>query len=145
MKQSHILHVDDDPNGVLLFEHACRKVGLSCQLHAVSDGEEAIAYLQGANHFADRERYPLPNLVVLDLKMPRLTGFDVLTWLRQKEKCHWLPVIVLSSSNHEADVRRAYSLGANSYLVKPVAFDTLVEIVNAIQQYWLKMNVQMEL
>ena len=120
------------------------QVGLSCQLHAVTDGEEAIAYLQGANLFADRELYPLPNLVVLDLKMPRLSGFDVLAWLRQEEKCHWLPVIVLSSSNHEADVKRAYSLGANSYLVKPAAFDTLVEIVNAIWQYWLTLNVQME-
>jgi len=101
-----------------------------------------IAYLQGANHFADREQYPLPNLILLDLKMPRLSGFDVLAWLRHEEKCRWLPVIVLSSSNHEADVQRAYSLGANSYLVKPVAFDSLVEIVQAIERYWLTLNVQ---
>ncbi len=142
MSQRHILHVDDDANDLLLFQHACRKVGVSCQLHAVNDGEEAIAYLQGANHFADREQYPLPNLILLDLKMPRLSGFDVLAWLRHEEKCRWLPVIVLSSSNHEADVQRAYSLGANSYLVKPVAFDSLVEIVQAIERYWLTLNVQ---
>src|SRR5215471_8973759 len=75
MSQSHILHVDDDVNDLLLFEHACRKVGVSCQLHAVNDGEEAIAYLQGANRFADRQQFPLPDLVLLDLKMPRLSGF----------------------------------------------------------------------
>jgi CheY-like chemotaxis protein len=142
MSQNHILHVDDDADDLLLFEHACRKAGLSCQLHAVSDGEEAITYLQGANHFSDRQKYPLPSLILLDLKMPRVNGFDVLAWLRQEEKCRLLPVIVLSSSNHEADVKRAYSLGANSYLVKPVAFDSLVELVQAIERYWLTLNVQ---
>ena len=142
MSQSHILHVDDDADDLLLFEQACRKVGVRCQLHAVRDGEEAVAYLQGAYHLSDRQKYPLPSLILLYLNMPRLSGFDVLAWLRQEEKCRWLPVIVLSSSNHEADVKRAYSLGANSYLVKPVAFDSLVEIVQAIQRYWLTLNVQ---
>jgi CheY-like chemotaxis protein len=141
MGRSQILHVDDDPNDVLLVRQACRKAGLNCEWQALNDGDEAIAYFQGADKFADRDQYPLPNLVLLDLKMARLSGFDVLAWLRQDAKWHSLPVVVLTSSNQEADVQRAYSLGANSYLVKPVDFEKLVEIVQAVHHYWLNFNV----
>src|SRR5438477_2531535 len=144
MRRSQILHVDDDSNDVLLLQQACRKAGLACNLQALNDGDEAIAYLQGADKFANREQYPLPNLVLLDLKMPRLSGFDVLEWLRQDAKCRSLPVVVLSSSNQDADVQRAYALGANSYLVKPVDFETLVEIVRAVHHYWMNFNIQPE-
>jgi len=141
MSHVNILHVEDDSNDVLLFQHACRKAGVNCNLQTVNDGDEAIAYLQGEARFADRQQYPLPDLMLLDLKMPRLNGFEVLAWLRQEEKCRSLPVVVLSSSNHDADIKRAYSLGANSYLVKPVEFDSLVEIVKVVHQYWLTLNV----
>jgi len=141
MSAAHILHVDDDSNDLVLFQHACRKAGVECMLQAVNDGDEAIAYLKGQNKFADRARYPMPDLMLLDLKMPRLSGFDVLTWVRQEEKCRGLPIVVLSSSNHDEDIKRAYSLGANSYLVKPVGFDSLVEVVKVIHQYWLTLNV----
>jgi len=140
MPPSTVLHVEDDPNDVLLFQHACRKAGAALHLESVTDGEDAVAYLSGNNDFADREKHPLPSLVLLDLKMGRLNGFDVLTWMRKEERFRRVPVIVLTSSNHDADVKRAYDLGANSYLVKPVNFDSLVELVKAIQHYWFHLN-----
>ena len=140
MPQSLILHVEDDPNDVLLLQHACRKAATTCNIQAVSDGDEAIAYLKGIDHFADRERFPLPHLILLDLKMPRISGFEVLSWLRDNPKLRFIPVVVLSSSNHDSDLRRAYELGANSYLIKPVSFDSLVEIIRTIHDYWLRLN-----
>jgi CheY-like chemotaxis protein len=127
-----ILHVEDDPNDTLLFQHACRKAGIVFDLQAVSDGDQAMAYLRGANDFCDRSKFPLPQLILLDLKMPRVSGFDVLTWLQSQDALKGVPVIVLTSSNHDADVKRAYSLGAKSYLVKPVGFEALVELVKTL-------------
>src|SRR5437588_8590838 len=107
MGPTTILHVEDDPNDVLLFQHACRKAGAAMHLESVTDGEDALAYLRGANHFGNREQHPLPSLVLLDLKMGRLNGFEVLAWMRNEEKFRRVPVVVLSSSNHDADVKRA--------------------------------------
>lgn len=132
MNRATILHIEDDPNDVLLFQHACRKGGRNLNVQSVGDGDEAIAYFAGQDQFADRERHPLPHLVLLDLKMPRVNGFEVLAWLRRHERLHRLPVVVLTSSNHEADVKHAYDLGANSYLVKPVGFEALVELVKVM-------------
>jgi len=140
MNRPTILHVDDDSNDVLLLQHACRKAGIESDLQGVADGEEAIAYLRGSDKFSNREQYPVPRLILLDLKMPRLSGFEVLDWMRREEKLRRLPVVVLTSSNHEADVKRAYDLGANSYLVKPVGFDGLIELAKAVNQYWLTLN-----
>ncbi len=135
-----ILHVEDDSNDVLLFQHACEKAGLGCNLQAVTDGAEAIAYLSGADHFSDRHRHPLPELVLLDLKLPRVNGFEVLDWIRKGDRFHRLPVVVFSSSNHEADVNRAYDAGANSFLLKPVDFNALVDVARAVHHYWLALN-----
>jgi CheY-like chemotaxis protein len=135
-----ILHVDDDANDVLLFKHACRKGGVAANVQTVCDGEEAVAYLQGNEQFSDRAEHPLPDLILLDLKMPRLNGFDVLHWLRQEAHFRRVPVVVLTSSNRDADVKRAYELGANSYLIKPVGLEALMEVARAIQHYWLKLN-----
>jgi CheY-like chemotaxis protein len=139
-----ILHVEDDSNDVLLFHHACQKAGILLELQTVPDGQDAIAYLRGDEQYQDRERYPLPNLVLLDLKMPRVSGVEVLAWIRQAEPFRRLPVVVLSSSNHEADVRRAYDAGANSYLMKPVDFNALVELAQTVHRYWLKLNERPE-
>jgi CheY-like chemotaxis protein len=136
-----VLHIDDDPNDVMLFEHACRKAGIEFNLQAVHDGDEAMNYLGGANQFSDRAQHPFPHLVLLDLKMPRVNGFDVLTWIRSRDEFKNLPIVILTSSNHETDVKRAYSLGANSYLVKPVGFDALVELARTIQEYWNNLPV----
>lgn len=130
-----ILHVEDDPNDMLLFEHACRKAGVVFDLQAVSDGDQAIAYLRGSNGFSDRMKHPIPKLILLDLKMPRVSGFDVLAWLRSDELFKQVPVVVLTSSNHDADVKRAYDLGARSYLVKPVGFEALVELVKTLPDF----------
>lgn len=132
LSMTTILHVEDDPNDTLLFQHACRKAGIVFDLQAVSDGDQAMAYLRGANNFSDRSKYPIPKLILLDLKMPRVSGFDVLTWLQSQDSLKHVPVIVLTSSNHDADVKRAYDLGAKSYLVKPVGFEALVELVKTL-------------
>lgn len=127
-----ILHVEDDPNDTLLLEHACRKAGMVFNLQAVSDGDQAMAYLRGTSAFSDRAKHPMPKLILLDLKMPRVSGFDVLAWLRAEDAFKELPVVVLTSSNHDADIKRAYDLGAKSYLVKPVGFEALVELVKTL-------------
>ena len=133
-KMTTVLHVEDDPNDTLLLEHACRKAGVVFDLRAVSDGDQAIAYLRGANDFSDRAKHPMPHLILLDLKMPRMSGFDVLSWLRSENGLSGVPVVVLTSSNHDADVKRAYDLGAKSYLVKPVGFEALVELVKTLPE-----------
>ena len=139
-----ILHVEDDANDVLLFRHACVKGGVKVNVQTVGDGDEALAYLEGADHFADRKQHPLPKLVLLDLKMPKLNGFDVLNWMRQKDEFRRVPVVVLSSSNHDDDVRKAYDLGANSFLIKPVGFEALTDLARAIEHYWLSLNADAE-
>ncbi|HWQ90162.1 MAG TPA: response regulator [Clostridia bacterium] len=145
MNRPTVLHIEDDPNDVLLFQHACRKAGRNLNVQSVGDGDEAIAYFTGKGRFENRETHPLPHLVLLDLKMPRINGFEVLAWLRKSEKLHRIPVVVLTSSNHEADVKRAYDLGANSYLVKPVGFEALVELVQVLEHYWLVLNERTDL
>ena len=105
----------------------------------------AIAYLHGEGHYADRAAYPFPTLMLLDLKLPRKSGLEVLEWLRQTQGIHRLPVVVMTSSKESADVGKAYDLGANSYLVKPVAFDTLLAMVRALGMYWLILNENPEL
>ena len=106
-------------------------------LHRVKDGEEAIEYLQGAGKYADREKFPLPNMLLLDLKMPRKNGFEVIQWVRLQPELKRLPIVVLSSSRENPDINRAYELGANIYLVKPVKLESLVEMVDALNLFWL--------
>lgn len=137
---STLLLVEDDPNDVILFRRAKDKSNLAHPLQVVEDGEAAVAYLSGQDQYADRNRYPLPALMLLDLKLPRKSGLEVLAWLRQQPGIHRLPVVVLTSSRENLDVGRAYDLGANSYLVKPVAFDNLLEMVKALGLYWLILN-----
>jgi CheY-like chemotaxis protein len=140
MSRTTILHVEDDSNDVLLMRHACERAGVSCKLEAVGDGDEAIAYLSGQDGFQDRDTHPLPNLVLLDLKMPRVNGFEVLSWIRGAEQFRNLPVVVLTSSNRDADVQKAYNVGANSYLVKPVDFNALTELIKSVHHYWFRLN-----
>ena len=139
-----ILLVEDEPNDVFLFERAFKKLNLSGNLQIVSDGEAAIAYLTGEGKYADREKYPIPSLILLDLKLPRISGLEILSWLRQQPGLKRLLVVVLSSSKETIDINRAYDLGANSYLVKPVAFGTLVNIVKTLDLYWLAFNERPE-
>jgi CheY-like chemotaxis protein len=132
-----VLHVDDDPNDTALLEAARRKAGVDFRLENVGDGDQAIAYLSGLGKYANRASHPWPTLVLLDLKMPRATGFEILRWIRNHPDCKTLPVVVLSGSELQEDMRQAYLMGANSYLVKPLGFDALVTLVKSFTSVWL--------
>jgi CheY-like chemotaxis protein len=136
----HILLVEDDPNDILLLQRAFDKTKSLKRFHSVRNGEEAMAYLNGDRQYADRSLFPLPQLLILDLKLPRKSGCEVLQWIRQQPGLKRLPIVVLTSSKQVADVNRVYELGANSYLVKPIAFDALLELVKTVTRYWLALN-----
>lgn len=135
-----MLLIEDDPNDILLIQRAFAKAALVNPLRVVRDGEEALNYLAGRGPYVDRSRYPLPSLILLDLKLPRKSGLEILEWVRQQPALAHTPVIVLTSSKETSDINRAYALGANSYLVKPVDFDGLLEMVKAIGMYWMILN-----
>lgn len=140
MNNCCILQVDDDSNDVFLLHYAMTKVGLANPLHVAEDGKQAVAYLAGAGAFADRSKFPIPGLVLLDLKLPGLPGHEVLKWMQAHPQLgHW-PTIVLSSSEDAGDIERAYQLGANSYIVKPMGIDEWVELARALSCWWLKYN-----
>ncbi|UCD19629.1 MAG: response regulator [candidate division WOR-3 bacterium] len=136
-----ILLVEDDHNDVLLIKRAFQKVNIANPIVVLNDGEQAISYLAGREPYVGRA---LPMLVLLDLKLPRKSGHEVLEWLRQQQTLKRLPVVVLTASSESSDVNRAYDLGANSYLVKPVTFDALVEMVRTLNLYWLILNKRAE-
>jgi len=137
---SPILLVEDSPDDALLIQRAFRKANLANPVQLVRDGEEAVAYLSGATPYEDRGRFPLPVFMLLDLKLPRRSGLEVLAWLRQEPAVRRLPVVVLTSSRESVDVNRAYDLGANSYLVKPPDAETLKEMLTRVNSYWLALN-----
>jgi len=115
-----------------------QKEGLTNSLHIAVDGQQAIDYLQGAGKFADREKFPLPCLVLLDLKLPFVMGLDVLKWIRQRPELS--PVVILSSSQQNADISTAYRLGANAYLVKPATLEGRNRLIGAMKEFWLVWN-----
>ena len=135
-----ILLVEDDANDVMLFRRAYHKCKLTNPLQVVGDGEAAQDYLAGSGKYADREAYPLPAMVLLDFKLPRKSGLEVLAWMRSQTGLKRLPVVALTSSRERADVNRAYDLCINSYLVKPVAFDNLLQLVKSLGLYWMILN-----
>ncbi len=140
-----ILLVEDSPDDALLIQRAFRKANLANSLQLVRDGEAAVAYLKGDPPFSDRSQFPLPVLMLLDLKLPRRSGLEVLEWVRRDGPLKRLPVVVLTSSRESVDVNRAYDLGVNSYLTKPVGFDALLEMVKSVNLYWLILNEQPEI
>ena len=137
-KSGHILVAEDDPTDAYFFERAFKRAGIPVTLHFVRDGQEALDYLQGAGSFADRTCYPVPQLVLLDLQMPRLNGFEVLEWVRKQPDLHGLLIVIFSSSTEPRDINRAYGLGANSYLVKPHSMAELTALVGRFKKYWLE-------
>jgi len=132
-----ILHVDDDDNDQLFFNLAHRQTKLPANIIELSDGEQAIDYLDRKGDYADWERSPMPSLVLLDLKLPRQSGFEVLKWIRGKSRFDRMPVIILSSSDEPSDKHRAFMMGADCYLVKPVSVSLLVEMVKYLHRIWL--------
>ena len=134
-----ILQVEDDPNDVFLFQHAMTKAGVTNPVQVATDGQQAIDYLQGTGKFADREKFPFPCLVLLDLKLPYVMGLDVLKWIREQFGAA-LTVLMLTASGEEADITAAYRLGANGFLVKPSEASKLRDMVTAIMDFWLTHN-----
>jgi CheY-like chemotaxis protein len=132
LKPVTVLHVDDDPNDTALLQVACAKADVDFEIHNVGDGDQVMDYLAGTGKYADRARYRLPGLVLLDLKMPRVEGLEVLKWIRSNATLRDLQVIVLSGSELQDDIRKAYAVGANSYLVKPPSFNSLISLVREI-------------
>ncbi|MCC5654877.1 response regulator [Nostoc sp. XA013] len=138
--QDTILLVEDNSRDILLIQRAFRKAGILNPLQVVSDGDAAVLYLSGEEPYSKRSHYPLPALILLDLKLPRRSGAEVLMWLRQQPILKRMPVVVLTSSREYADVNHLYDLGVNAYMVKPVAFDNLVEIIDIINRHWIVFN-----
>jgi len=138
-KLRSVLLAEDDDNDVYFLERAFQQAQVSNPLCRVNDGVAAIRYLAGDGEYADRTKHPMPGLLLLDLKMPRKNGFDVLEWVRKQPGLRRLPVVILTSSKEEPDVNRAYDLGANSFLVKPVKFENLVEMIKTLSLYWLNL------
>ena len=132
-----VLHIDDDPNDTELFQAAARRANVQFSVQNVTDAEQAMAYLSGRGIYANRKVYPLPALVLLDLKMPRATGFDVLRWIRNHPEVGNLPVVIFSGSELQDDIQQAYAGGADSYLVKPIGFNALVELVRNLNSSWI--------
>jgi DNA-binding response OmpR family regulator len=134
MKADTILLTEDDPTDALLLRRALDKAAVSSRLEVVSTGEEAIAYLSGEGRYADRNLHPLPSLVLLDIRLPRMSGLDILAWIRQQAQFQRTPVIMLTSSGQAADIRRAYEAGASAYHEKPSGPDGLVELVRDLNR-----------
>lgn len=135
-----ILLVEDAEDDVVLVQRAFRKSFRDVRIDVVRDGDAAVDYLAGDGAYADRAAHPLPALVLLDLKLPLRSGHEVLEWIRADRCVRRLPVVVLTNSRESADVHRAYDLGANSYLVKPVSPDATQRMAGALGLYWLQLN-----
>ncbi|HEX4265307.1 MAG TPA: response regulator [Verrucomicrobiae bacterium] len=131
-----ILLVEDEENDALLVRMAFKKNSIANPVQWVKDGLEAIAYLNGEGEFADRKHYPFPEVLILDLKMPRMNGLELLAWIRDHPEFRVIPTIIMSASQLDSDVEKAYSLGANTYMIKPTSFDDLANIVKLAHEYW---------
>ena len=135
-----ILLIEDSENDALLMQRALTKSAITDCVHIAKNGKEAIEYLKGVGPFSNRQEFPLPQLVLLDLQMPEMHGLKVLEWIRAQPEFRSTVVIVLSSSRLTGDIQLAYKLGSNSYLVKPPTLEMLYQTVGAIAQYWLALN-----
>lgn len=135
-----ILYAEDDENDAFLVLRALERAGVHNPLVVVSSGKAAIEYLSGAGAYGDRGLHPLPSLVLLDLNMPGPSGLEVLKWIRTTPGLSTLVVVMLTSSNQDADIHRAYIQGANGYLVKPSEFDEIIAMAKAMKDYWLLQN-----
>lgn len=133
-----VLIAEDNPDDALLLQRAISKAGVPARIKIVPDGEEMLNYLQGLGSYSNRSTHPFPSIIILDLKMPRKSGLEVLKWISEKPDISVVPTIVLSASNLDRDVRAAYDLGANTYFVKPTTFEDLVDTMRMLENYWKK-------
>ena len=135
-----VLYVEDEPDDVFFMQRAFATAQVVHPLHIAGDGQVAIEYLSGLKGEEGAATKPLPSLVLLDLNLPRVHGLEVLRWIRSQAQLRCLPVAVLSSSLERSDIEAAYTFGANSYLVKPSAFEDLKDLARIIAEYWLQRN-----
>lgn len=134
----NILLADDSSDDVLLIRSAFKRSGFEDPVYVVSNGEQVVQYLKGEGAYADRKRFPVPHLLLLDLNMPRMNGFDVLAWIRGRQEWMCLPIIVLTTSFYGPEIKRAYDLGANSFITKPPEFSQLIASLKEIAEHWLR-------
>jgi CheY-like chemotaxis protein len=133
-----ILLAEDDEDYVFLIRRAFADANIKNPLYVVPNGEDVISYLEGKGKYSSRAEYPLPDLLLLDINMPRVNGFEALAWIRQQPNLASLRILVLTSSDEIRDVNKAYQLGANSFLVKPYDFQDLTELTRLINDFWLR-------
>ena len=138
---ANILLVEDNQMDVVLTLDAFREARLKNMVNVTRNGQEALDYLFGRDKIADRNLYPMPNLILLDLKMPGIDGFEVLRKIKNTDKLKRIPVVILTSSREEGDRALSYDIGANSYLLKPVSFDGFTDVVKKIDDYWFTLNI----
>ncbi|TNC48430.1 response regulator [Rubellimicrobium rubrum] len=137
---STILLVEDNEDDADLILYAFKKSGIENPVTRVAHGDAAVHYIEGTGPFADRALHPLPALILLDLKLPRRSGLEVLKVIRDNEVARHTPVVILTSSDQNTDIKRAYDLSANAYLVKPVSRDALLALVQTLEAFWIKLN-----
>ncbi|HEY3755504.1 MAG TPA: response regulator [Opitutaceae bacterium] len=132
-----LLLVEDNEDDLFFMRRAIAAAGVDLPLHVAETGQVAIDYLSGVNGYADRDKHPMPFLVFLDLKLPQKSGLEVLAYVRSRPELRALLVLILTSSREESDVQKAYTLGANSFLVKPPNGSQLNELMKLVRAYWL--------
>lgn len=137
----YILLVEDDENDVVLIRRALHKGGITAPIHVVRDGDEAVTYFSRAGQHPNACQHPLPTIVLLDLKLPKRSGLEVLEWIKSHERFALVPVVIFTNSIEENDVAQAYAMGANSYLKKPYTAAATTALLKAITAYWLDHNV----
>lgn len=141
-KVAQILLIEDNKMDIALTLDAFREAKLANKIQVAHNGEEGLDYIFGNGIYADRKTYPLPNIVLLDLKMPGIDGLEVLKRVKSTSEIKRIPIIILTSSKEEGDRAMSYDLGANSYLVKPISFDGFLDVVRKVTDYWISLNVE---
>jgi CheY-like chemotaxis protein len=136
-----VLVVEDSQDDVFFVTRAFKSVGLAAPISIAEDGRKARDYLSGEGSYSDRAGFPIPSVVLLDIRMPFMSGFEVLSWIREQSSFRTLPVIMFSSSDQECDVERAYALGANAFLVKPTRVEAYPQLASVIKQFWIDANI----
>src|SRR5687767_4767420 len=133
-----VVIAEDNDDDITLRERALEAIACRHEVRIVRNGQELLEYLQGKGQYEDRDKFPFPEVLLIDLNMPRVSGMEVLQWLKTHPECSVLPTIVFSSSNMDSDIKRAYALGASAYFVKPIGFNELMGILRSTFEFWGK-------